>query len=85
MATQDITRFSSFSLTPQEQIAGSILTQEQKLVIQNLISERAELKLSLEPDDLQFTKQASYYAGQIEILEYLISSSISIEEAQIQY
>ena len=68
-------KFSTYRLTTQEELLGAILTDNNKAVIQNIIAERAELKLSLLPDDPEFVKQSAFYAGQMEILEYLIANS----------
>ena len=68
--------FSTYSLTPQEQRAGMMLTPMNIAVIQNLRSSIAEEKLNLvfTPNDvLSYTQHESYLKGQMDILSHLLN------------
>ena len=84
MATVDNTsNFARFILSSQEQLMGSIYTYEQKLIIQNKLSEIADSKLALTVDPnnyAAYVQQEAYLAGQISILRYLLDCSIASEQ-----
>lgn len=87
MAVQAQTTFSSFTLTEQEQLAGSCLTLEQKLFLQNALALAAEEKLSLVPDAASyssFIQQEAHLAGQIAAYRYLLDCSTASEEALLE-
>lgn len=70
--------FTSYKLTSEEVRAGSILTSNQIQVIQNLISEAAEEKISLKYDPqnpLVFVQREAELQGQIGILKFLLAQS----------
>lgn len=70
--------FSSYKLSEQEILAGSILSPLQQMCIQNQISALAEEKLSLQftPNDVnQFLQKEAELQGQINALKYLITLS----------
>lgn len=74
--------FQSWTLTPEEFMAGSILTLTQKQVIQNQISTLAIEKNNLEPDwnnPLQTAQKEAFLRGQITALQYLFDLSNSSE------
>lgn len=76
--------FTSYVLTEQEQLSGSMLSYEQKLFIQNQIGGIAEQKLALipTPNDYQnFIQQEAFLSGQLAILKYLLDSSLASEQA----
>lgn len=67
--------FVKYTLTESERKAGSHFAPEQKAVIQNMIADIAEEKISLtyDPDHpLQFTQREAELTGQIGILKYLL-------------
>ena len=70
--------FTSWDLTDEELIQGTILTLTQKQVMQNLLAIHAEEKLHIEfdPDNtLKFTQAEAYKRGQIDLLQYIIDAS----------
>lgn len=76
--------FSSYQLTEEEELQGSLLTVTQKQVIQNDIAVYAEQKLALEfdtNDQLKFVQQESKLSGQIEALRYRLQCSEVSEDA----
>jgi hypothetical protein len=73
--------FISYELTLQERAAGSTLSEEQKLMLQNDIAEIAMHKLSLRFDPalpMDFAQKEAELQGQILILQYLIARSNSL-------
>lgn len=75
--------FVKYTLTGDEKKAGSCFSSEQKAVIQNLIADLAEEKVSLTYDPqnpLQFTQREAELAGQIGILKYLLELHKSFTE-----
>lgn len=76
--------FSSYRLTEEEALQGSLLTITQKQVIQNDISIYAEQKLALEFDtnnQLLFVQQEAKLSGQIQALRYRLECSEVSEDA----
>lgn len=70
--------FSSYHLTEDDTLEGSILTTLQKQVIQNLLVARAEEKLALEfdPDNInRFVQREASLAGEIAAYQTLIANS----------
>jgi hypothetical protein len=77
------TPFTSWILTPQETLQGSILTITQKQCIQNQIAELAtkRINLSFDPEHvLKFTQEEAELKGQILALQYLLILSASGEK-----
>lgn len=75
--------FSSYNLTEEDIIEGSILTNLQLQVIQNLLATKAEEKLALEYNidkPNEFIQQEAYHKGAIDLLRYLIDQSIACTE-----
>lgn len=74
--------FQSWVLTPEEFLAGSILTLTQKQVIQNQISTLAITKMNLKIDPLNplsILQQEAELHGQIIALTYILTLSSSSE------
>jgi hypothetical protein len=74
---------SSYALTPEEELAGRLLTDNQKMVIQNQIYELSMTRLRLEytPDHHQQYLQAeAENKGQIQALKFLLELSEAAEE-----
>ncbi len=70
--------FSTYALSEEELKSGVQFSSSQKGVIQNLIADLATQKLGLEFDTAapqQFIQQEAFLAGQIKILQYLLSLS----------
>lgn len=75
--------FSQFALLPDEELQGSIYTITQLQVLQNQIAMCAEELLALELDPehpLQYVKQEAFKRGQIEILQYLVMQSATVQQ-----
>jgi hypothetical protein len=82
MAKPIINQFSSFELTESEQLAGTILTYEQKLVLQNQLAMISAEKLALAADPNNYAayiQQEAYKAGQIAQIQYQLDCSIASE------
>jgi len=82
-AIDNTSTFARFKLSEQETLVGSVLTYEQKLVIQNKLSEIADSKLALTVDPNNYAayiQQESYLAGQLGILRYILDCSLASEQ-----
>ena len=78
MATIVPNVFTSYVLTEQEQIEGSILTIAQKEVIQNRLSDTAAEKLALPFDPsnpMEFAQEEAYKRGHIDALQFILDVS----------
>jgi len=76
--------FSSYELTEQEELEGSILTITQKQVIQNYLSAASSEKIGLEYDpenSLKFVQQEASLKGQIDAYRFILAASDAAEEA----
>ncbi len=74
--------FNKYEMTDEEASRGAILTLSNQAVIQNLIAEKAEAKLSLQLDPQNFNayiQEEAYLKGQIEILQFLLNMSAYAE------
>jgi hypothetical protein len=74
--------FVSYELTPQEEQAGTILSHNQKMVLQNKLCLIAEAKLALtfDPSNIQkFLQEEAELQGQLGILTWLLESSLALE------
>jgi hypothetical protein len=74
--------FHSYTLSSQETLIGSILTNLQKQCIQNQISQIAheKLKLKFTPNDVSsFLQQEAELQGKLNALEYLLELSHQAE------
>lgn len=78
--------FSTYELTDDEALQGSIFTATQLQVLQNKLAEIAKEKLNLEFDTAhpqEFIQQEAYKKGEFELLSYLIDTSrVSAEEVR---
>jgi len=84
MSTMEVNKFTSFTLSEQEQKIGSVYNLAQLQVLQNMLSEAAEVKLALVFDPLnpmEYGIQIAYNSAKIDILSYLIENSRVVEEA----
>lgn len=78
MATKSANTFSSYELTEEEELLGSILNIHQKYVLQNLRCNYAEQKLQLKFDPLnpqEFIQIEAELQGQLKLLEFLLVQS----------
>jgi hypothetical protein len=76
--------FTSFDLTDSEILQGSILSVNQKQVIQNELSQVAEQILALEFDPinpLKFTQDDSFLKGQMSVLRVMLLRSDESEKS----
>lgn len=87
MATIKQTIFTSYDLSNQETLSGSILHSEQKMFIQNLISDIATERVALMPEDptnpQKYFIEMAYKQGQIAILQHMLDSSIASESVLV--
>lgn len=78
MALLKQNKFTSWTLTPEEEISGSILSPLQILVLQNKLSEVATQLLNLEYDPnnpQKFLQDEAFLTGQMQTIEWLIDLS----------
>ena len=78
-----INRFAQVEVTDEEYLRGSIYTQEQLWVIQNILGEAAVSKsaLDLDPEKpLAFIQQESYLKGKIDIIEFMLTNHEASQE-----
>ena len=76
--------FTHYELTTKEILAGSILTTDQKAVLQNELATIAESRLNIDLDALNPTKFAqdeAFLKGQMSILRVMLLRS---DESEIQ-
>ena len=76
--------FSRFSLTPEEENAGMILSTAQIGLISNMRADIAEQKLNLvfTPNDvLSYTQQEAFLKGQLDLLTHFIDRSVAAQQA----
>jgi len=84
MAIQATGPFTSWSLSEQEVLSGSVLSFPQKQVIQNQRAQIAEQILALTFDPLnpvQFAQDDAHLKGQLSALNYLLLLSDESESA----
>lgn len=87
MATIEVTQFTRYSLTQEEYIAGQLLTQNQKYVLQNLLTSYLEEKVKLTIDatnPYKSLQQEAELHGSILAIQYILTASEQIETQQIQ-
>ncbi len=88
MATREVNSFTSYELTEEEFLRGSVLSSEQLRVVQNDLVRAAEQRLNivLDPKNIvAFAQQEASLQGQIAALRYIIDRSIASEEALKTY
>jgi hypothetical protein len=76
--------FTSYKLSDAETLQGSILTHQQKCVIQNEISQVAEniIGLIFDPTNpAKFTQDDSFLKGQMSVLRVMLLRSDESEQA----
>lgn len=74
--------FNSYELTAQEELQGRILSQYQKLRIQNLLAEKANLRINLlynASDPSVFLQDEASLKGYISLLQFLLEDSKQAE------
>lgn len=84
MPTITSNSFTSFSLTDDEQKAGSTLSSLNVAVLQNQLAQIAEEKINLvfTPDSINtFLQQEAYLKGQLDLLNYILAA----HEESLQY
>lgn len=75
--------FSSYNLSTEEEETGSVLNYLQKAVLQNKLAIIAQDKLNTVFDPLNptaFAQQEAYLRGQMEVINWLLDSSLQLEE-----
>jgi len=73
--------FTRYDLSLDEIQKASVLSEETRAVMQNLLSESATQKLDLvfDPNNpMVFTQEEAYIKGKIDILRYLLSLADSV-------
>jgi hypothetical protein len=89
MATLVSNTFTSYQLTDEEKVNGSMLTITQQQIIQTHIASIAEEKLALEfnvNDHLAFIQREAGLTGQMAALRWLLDVSEAAEaEHKLQY
>ena len=84
MATPTPNQFTSYDLSEQEQIQGSILSLEQERVLQNEKASVAEQLLALKFDTLNpgtFTQDHAFLSGQLAVFTSLLETSQTVQRA----
>ena len=87
MAKQLNNEFSSYDLTEDEVVQGSILSIAQKHVLQNKIAVAASEKLAIEFDvnnPNTFIQQEAYKKGELAALQFMLETSTSLE-AELEF
>ena len=83
MAIHVINQFSSYNLSPEEQLEGQKLTVAQVRVLQNLLASYAEEKIHLTVDPTNvniFLQQEADLKGKIDVLTYILDLSEASKE-----
>lgn len=78
--------FTRHSLTQEEQSSGQSLTSNNIMVIQNLISDVAEKRISMVLDPLNpvaYAQEAAELQGQMGILKFLLECSESVNPSLV--
>jgi hypothetical protein len=74
--------FTQYQQTEQEQLAGTLLSGEQKQFIQTQVAQIAEQRLAIVPDPnnySDFIQQESFLKGQMEAYKYLLDCATASE------
>lgn len=75
MPTPKISVFTSYHLSPEEELHGQILTSLNIAVIQNQRAQIMQDKMNLPftPNDvLSYTQQEAYLKGQLDLLQWIL-------------
>lgn len=78
MAKISVGTFTHWELTNQEVLAGSILTTDQKNLLQNELAQIAEQKLAIEfdsKDPTKFAQNEAFLSGQMSIIRVMLIRS----------
>jgi len=78
----DINTFTSFALTKDEILQGSILSTDQLRLIQNDLSSVAELRLNIDLDPkniVAFAQHEAFLKGQMAAYRYILLRSLESE------
>lgn len=81
-----INTFTQFNLTEHEQLAGTLMSPEQKMFIQTQLGFIAEQRLSLVPDPSNyaaFIQTEAHLKGQMDAYKYLLDCSAASEKAVV--
>lgn len=84
MSRQINNSFTSYDLSEAEILQGSILSVQQKQVLQNELSQCAEQILALEfvpTNPLKFTQDDSFLKGQMSVLRVILLRSDEAEKS----
>lgn len=79
--------YTLYDMTEEQALAGSVLSFEQRAVIQNRRMETIAQKLSLRPESLtqdgkeSYWQQEAYLRGQLDILTYILEMSDAAQSA----
>lgn len=79
--------FTSYKLTDEEVLQGSVYNDLQTKVLQNLLSTYAEEKLALDYDPEhkeQFLQNEAILKGSIELIQFLLQTSVTSQEFLIK-
>ena len=75
--------FSTYHMTEEDALNGSIFTPLQMEVLHNILAIYAEEKLTIDYDvknPESFIQEEAYKRGQIEVLKYLLENSKACQE-----
>lgn len=84
MSNIAINTFTQFNLTEHEQLSGTLMSNEQKMFVQNQLAVIAEQRLALVPDPLNyavFIQTEAHLKGQMDAYKYLLDCSTASEQA----
>jgi hypothetical protein len=84
MATPLPSNYCRYNLTAEEELNGSILTNNQKYVLSNMLMDYVDQKENLTFDPTkphEFMQQEAYKKGIIEILRHILDASEPAYEA----
>lgn len=76
--------FATYKLTKRETLSGSILSHDQKAVLQNELASIAENKINLDYDPrnpIKFAQDEAFLKGQMSIIRVMLLRS---DESEIQ-
>lgn len=76
--------FTSYKLTPMEELTGTILTPQQAAVLANKLATIAVSKLAIKFDPTNpalFTQTEAYERGQMDVIQWLLDSSEAAQES----
>lgn len=86
MSQIQINTFTQFELSEHEQLAATLLSNEQKMFIQSQLALIAEQRIALVPDPnnyAAFIQTEAHLKGQMDAYKYLLDCSTSSEKAVV--